>query len=416
MTSKIVVNNIEADAGISTVTFASNISAPTFVGNLNTTSGVITARTITGVSTAGITTAYIGSINDGPISGARNRIINGDMRVDQRNSGVSTTVSTTSVGAYTLDRWNAASAPSLGAATVIRSGTAPVGFTSSLLWTTTTASGTLTGSQFACVNQVIEGYNTSDLSWGTANAKSVTLSFWVRCSLTGTFSGSIRNFAGTRGYIFTYTINTQNTFEYKTITIPGDTAGTWTIDNTGSIQLSFSLGTGPNYSTTAGSWQAGNLLATTGETQVINNLNATWYLTGVQLEAGTVATPFERRSYGQELALCQRYYYRDTYTVVSNVEHFLFYGSMYGTTQLEGVYSFPVEMRSAPTLGNSALSTFKLRNGAETPTSLAIYGANTRSGLIYTSNTATGTQKQANALMSISTNGTVTYLEFNAEL
>jgi len=347
-----LTGNINA-TGVSTIaTLNVTQSNPT---NLNvsgvTTTATLRAISIVGVTTAGITTAYIGAVNDGPISGARNKIINGDMRIDQRNAGVSTVVSTAGSGGYTLDRWNCVELTD-GVATVIRSGTAPVGFTSSLLWTTTTADASLAATQYCGISHFIEGFNISDLSWGTANAVPVTLSFWVRSSLTGTFGGAIRNPAGTRSYPFTYTISSANTFEYKTITIPGDTSGTYLTDNSAGIQIHFSLGTGSNFTGTAGSWAAANYIAATSENApVIGTLNATWYLTGVQLEPGTVATPFERRSYGQELALCQRY----CYVLSGSLQ---FNGSGYSryflhTSSASGALSyitFPVQMRSTPTL------------------------------------------------------------------
>jgi len=185
---------------------------------------------------------------------------------------------------------------------------APAGFISSAKLTTTTADTSLGTSQYVFFQQRIEGTNTADLAWGTASAKTVTLSFWVRSSLTGTFGGSLMNSGYTRSYPFSYTISAADTWEQKTITIAGDTTGTWLTDTGIGIRLSFGLGIGSTYSGTAGAWASSELYAPTGATSVIGTLNATWYITGVQLEAGSVATSFERRSYGTELQLCQRYY------------------------------------------------------------------------------------------------------------
>ena len=236
--------------------------------------------------------------------GFRNRIINGDMRIDQRNAGASVTLGASL--AYTLDRW-AGAEDTDGAATVIQDTVAPTGFTNSLKFTTTTADASLGATQFAYVAQAIEGLNVSDLAWGTASAQTVTLSFQVRSSLTGTFGGAITNSAFNRSYPFTYTISAANTWETKTITIAGDTSGTWLTTNGVGMRVQFGLGVGSTYSGTAGAWAGSQFISATGATSVIGTLSATWQITGVQLEAGSVASPFERRDYGRELAMCQRY-------------------------------------------------------------------------------------------------------------
>jgi hypothetical protein len=233
----------------------------------------------------------------------KNRVINGDMRIDQRNAGAAVTANT----AYPVDRFTVAHSTD-GAFSAQQDSSAPTGFVNSIKYTTTTADGTLTGTQrLGCV-QRIEGTNIADLAWGTANAKTVTLSFWVRSSLTGTFGGTFKNSDNTRSYPFTYTISAADTWEYKTVTVAGDTSGTWLTTTGVGIRLEFGLGCGPDGSGTAGAWASANLFSATGATSVIGTLNATWYITGVQLEVGSVATPFERRPYGTELALCQRYY------------------------------------------------------------------------------------------------------------
>jgi len=237
----------------------------------------------------------------------RNRIINGDMRIDQRNAGASVTL-TNSVG-YVVDRFRSvALGTSLGFSTA-RSTTAPTGFVNSLLATVTTAKNPSSTDQ-ARVNQYIEGFNVSDFGWGTASAVSITLSFWVRSSVIGTYCVAFSNAdSPTRSYVGTYTINSSNTWEYKTITVPGDTSGTWTTGNSVGLGVSFSLGCGTSFNAAAsGTWYGAEYQQTAAQTLWINNASATFYLTGVQLEVGTAATPFERRQYGQELALCQRYY------------------------------------------------------------------------------------------------------------
>jgi hypothetical protein len=233
--------------------------------------------------------------------GFRNRIINGDMRIAQRG-----TAAVTASGDYPVDRFIMGNNTD-GAFSAQQDSSAPAGFVNSVKITTTTADGTLTTDQQLNFRQAIEGTNVSDLAWGTANAKTVTLSFWVRSSLTGTFGGSLKNSASDRSYPFTYSISVADTWEYKTVTIPGDTSGTWLTTTGVGVTVFFGLGVGPDRSGTAGAWAGANYSSATGGTSVIGTLNATWYVTGVQFEVGSVATPFERRPFGTELALCQRY-------------------------------------------------------------------------------------------------------------
>jgi hypothetical protein len=269
----------------------------------------------------------------------RNRLINADMRIDQRNAGASVTPIN---GQYTLDRWQAGHTQT-SKFSVQQSSTVPVGFTKSLLVTSLSAYSVLSSDSFT-VQQMIEGYNVADLAWGTANAATVTLSFWVRSSLTGTFAGVLENSAYARSYPFTYTISSANTWEKKSITVTGDTTGTWNTDNTGGINVRFSLGAGSTYSGTAGAWAAANYSSATGATSVVGTNGATFYITGVQLEKGTTATSFDYRPYGTELSLCQRYYYRTTPITSSRI--CMAFAST--TTIAYGLINFPVTMRSAP--------------------------------------------------------------------
>ena len=287
--------------------------------------------------------------NVGPF---KNRIINGDMRIDQRNAGSAVTINTTAK-TYIVDRWHANGQSSDGVFTVQQSTTAPTGFTNSLLTTVTTEEGYIGPDQYYLLCQRIEGYNVADLGFGSATAKTVTLSFWVRSSLTGTFSGSLENSAENRSYPYTYSISAADTWEQKTITISGDTSGTWVTNNGIGLFVWFDLGCGSNKRGTAGSWTGSNLYGATGATSLIGTNGATFYITGVQLEAGTVATPFERRSYGQELSLCQRYYWK-TYlnnTVAGSVSQ---PGAFMITVPFTGnsvrlTHPFKVQMRAAPT-------------------------------------------------------------------
>ena len=236
------------------------------------------------------------------LQGFRNRIINGDMRIDQRNAGAAVSAG----NAYTLDRWAVRTDTGSGNTTQ-QSTTVPTGFKNSLIVTIGTGASPTSG-QRNYIQQNIEGLNVSDLAWGSASAKTVTLSFWVRSSLTGTFGGALQNSAGDRSYPFTYTISAANTYEYKTVTIAGDTTGTWLTTNGIGIALYIGLGLGSTFNGTAGAWAAADYRSATGSTNVVATSGATFYITGVQLEVGSVATPFERRDYGRELIMCQRYY------------------------------------------------------------------------------------------------------------
>lgn len=239
----------------------------------------------------------------------KNKIINGNMVIDQRNAGASVTMTT---NLFTLDRWAGilTQASKYSIQQNAGSVTPPAGFTNYLGVTSLSAYSVLTGDTFF-VYQAIEGYNFADMQWGTASAKTVTLSFWVRSSLTGTFGGALSNEAGNRSYPFNYTISAANTWEQKSVTIAGDTTGTWAGATNGTgVNVRFGLGSGATFSATAGAWGAGNIVQATGNVSVVGTNGATWYLTGVQLEVGTQATAFSTAggSYGAELALCQRYY------------------------------------------------------------------------------------------------------------
>jgi hypothetical protein len=239
--------------------------------------------------------------SDGALSN-RSRIINGAMVIDQRNAGAAVSAN----GAYPTDRWQIG--VSGGTWSVQQSTTAPDNFKNSTAVTVSTGY-TKSASHQNNIRQFIEGQNVYDLNYGTSAAQTTTLSFWVRSSLTGTFSGSLINSAYDRSYVFTYSVSSANTWEYKTVTIAGDTSGTWLTTNGVGIRLFFDLGSGSNYETTAGAWTAGELRRVSGAVDVVATTGATFYLTGVQLEIGDTATPFEHpRSYGDELARCQRYF------------------------------------------------------------------------------------------------------------
>jgi len=268
----------------------------------------------------------------------KNRIINGDFRIDQRNNGASVTASTTGNEIYTLDRWSyyASQASKFTVQQNAAAVTPPAGFTN-YLGITSSSAYSITSSDWFTIKQSIEGFNGSDLGWGTANAKTVTLSFWVRSSLTGTFGGSVRNSLGNRSYPFSYSIPVANTWTLISITIAGDTTGTWATDNTTFAQIFFGLGVGSSNSGTAGAWAASGFGSATGATSVVGTNGATFYITGVQLEQNTSATPFERRLYNQELANCQRYFQKSYKVGTVPGTAVSTFTEMNGRTGLQGV-------------------------------------------------------------------------------
>jgi hypothetical protein len=286
--------------------------------------------------------------------GFKNRIINGAMVIDQRNAGASVTPTTTNT--YVLDRWLTSLSASSKYSVQQNAGsvTPPTGYINYLGCTSLSAY-TVGAAENFCIQQKIEGLNVADLAWGTASAATVTLSFWVYSSLTGTFGGSVRNNNQTRAYPFTYTISSANTWTQASVTIAGDTTGTWLTTNGTGINVVFSLGTGSTLSGTAGAWAATNYNSATGAVSVVGTNGATWYITGVQLEKGSTATSFDYRPYGTELMLCQRYYYKTGLTAFSP----LFTGSCQSTTGARGILQLPVPTRTAPTsitVGGSAPS------------------------------------------------------------
>jgi hypothetical protein len=292
------------------------------------------------------------------LQGFRNRIINGDMRIAQRG-----TAAVTTNGAYPVDRFQAGNNTD-GAFAAQQDASAPAGFVNSVKFTTTTADATLTTTQSLQFQQKIEGTNFADLGWGTAAAQTVTLSFWVRSSLTGTFGGAVANDAVDRSYVFAYSISAADTWEYKTVTIPGDTTGTWLKNTETALRLYFGLGQGPDRQGTAGVWAGSFLQSVTGAVSVIGTLNATWFITGVQLEAGSVATPFERRPFGTELALCMRYFYK-----IDADASTLSYASGWfaSTTSARVSVPTPTTLRAAPTLTVTLTDAIRGAAGSFTP-------------------------------------------------
>jgi hypothetical protein len=273
-----------------------------------------------------------------------NRIINGAMTIDQRNAGAS--VATSSSTQYTVDRWQALAVPTTKYTVQQNAGavTPPVGFTN-YLGATSTSEYSVVSTDRCGIRQFIEGYNVADLGWGTANAQPVTISFWVRSSLTGTFGGSVGNDAGNRNYPFSYAINAANTWEQKSVTIAGDTTGTWDTTTATGINLIFGLGVGSTYSDTAGAWSSSLFYSSTGAVSVIGTNGATWYITGVQLEAGSTASPFAHENYGDTLQKCQRYFAN----ILPSLDLPVVRVSASDTLR-RGTVPFSTTMRSAPTV------------------------------------------------------------------
>jgi hypothetical protein len=318
-TSGAVTLSVPAVAGSSTVTL------PSTTGNISV-----------------MPTGYTAGAGD--TSRFKNRIINGDMRIDQRNNGASGTA----LG-YTIDRfaYDASQASKFTWQQNAGSVTPPVGFSNYLGFTSSSAYSVGTGDYFYIYHR-IEGFNSVDLAWGTANAKTVTLSFWVRSSLTGTFGGSLRNGASNYSYPFTYTISSANTWTQINVTIAGPTAGTWLGATNGiGVQVLFGLGSGSTYNGTAGAWAGSNYLSSIGATSVVGTSGATWYVTGVQLEVGSQATSFEYVDYGTQLVQCQRYYEVGSFTQRAAASNGNYVGQF---------FPFSVTKRTGPSMAASGTS------------------------------------------------------------
>jgi hypothetical protein len=342
----------------------------------------------------------------------RNRIINGNMMIDQRNAGASVTPS--SGQTYLIDRFCVYNSQASKYTSQQNAGsvTPPSGYTNYLGLTSSSAY-SITSTDIFMLQQRIEGYNVADLGWGTANAQPVTLSFWVRSSLTGTFGGSITNNGSGRCYPFTYAISSANTWEQKTITIAGDTTGTWNKTNSIGLYVIWGLGVGSTYSGTAGSWSSSEYYSATGGTSFVGTNGATFYITGVQLEAGSAASPFENRLYGTELALCQRYYY----VHASDANKPISLGSYANSTYVEGYVVFKSTMRANPTLvtvsGTNYYGIYRA-GSADTFDSFGLDAAiSTNTAIIYNSTQVSGTGGQVGNMY---TNNASSLIAFTAEL
>jgi hypothetical protein len=356
-------------------------TSPTITTATLASPNITTALTLTGsagtagqaLTSGGSGVAPTWSTVSSDTVGFKNRIFNGQMVIDQRNAGASLAITTT--GQYSVDRFQGGVYGSgTGRFSLQQSSTVPAGFTNSLLATVTTADASPSASYGYAITQPIEGYNIADLGWGTANAQSATLSFWVRSSVTGTFPVVFQNNAADKAYGGQYTISSANTWEQKSIVVSGVTSGTWLTTNGAGIYVNFGLGGGSNRTMSSGLQTIGGALTTmnvTGSTQLIATNGATFYITGVQLEKGSTATSFDYRPYGTELLLCQRYYettaYPDvTFTAGATRSGLVFGG---GGANSSG-FSFLVPKRT-----NSPTVTLYSRNNTSGAASLLATGA-----------------------------------------
>tara|TARA_A100001234_G_scaffold41713_1_gene33977 strand:- start:246 stop:1508 length:1263 start_codon:yes stop_codon:yes gene_type:complete len=353
MTSKIIVNNIESDSGISSITFNDDI----LVGDINST-GTSTFNVISGVSTIGVTTVHLTGINNlnypnvGSLSN-RNIVINGGMTVAQRSTSTSTILG--SPAYRTIDRFRIElSGYTTAEGTLSQSSESPVGFSSSLRVNVTTAE-SIAAADLATIRYRVEAQDCQQFAYGTSQAKTLTLSFWVRSSLTGTYAVSLYQVDDGRNLGLTYNIDTADTWEHKSLNIPPDTTGVIDDDNEEGFQIAWNLSAGSNFKGTDNTtWGAySNARWANGHTADLFGSTSNFYLTGVQLETGSIATPFEHRRYSDELARCQRYCYAavadgsiDNYAPLAN-------GRYYSATNAQFNIFFPVTMRYPPTLDSS---------------------------------------------------------------
>jgi hypothetical protein len=371
------------------------------VGGLSVTgdaSGILQLASADGTTAVTIDASqnvtFARSVNTPNTFGFKNRIINGGMVIDQRNAGTSVTPTTSG---YNVDRW--VSELSLASKFSVQQNaggvTPPVGF-SNYLGVTSLSAYSIVASDYFMITQYIEGYNIADLGFGTASASPVTLSFQVRSSLTGIFGGALTNGANNYNYPFSYSIPVANTWTTISIPITGATSGTWLATNGQGLTVNISLGMGSTRSGTAGSWQAANLHSATGAVSVVGTSGATFYITGVQLEKGSVATSFDQRAYSQELAMCQRYYWR-TLGVASSFPSVN--GQSFTNTANYGIaIPFPVQMRSTPTVNKNG--TWAV-SGCNQP---VVQGVDVNGFYIYAAGTGVGN-------MAFSPSGSTTYLD-----
>jgi hypothetical protein len=348
---------------------------------------------------------------DTTFGGMRNRIINGDMRINQRGN------TTYTISGYNLDRWESVDAHANAAFTVGASADFPAGSGSSnSAIVTITSSGTTGSGDIVIFRQSIEGFNVEDLEFGTATAKTVSLSFWVKSSVTGTYSVAVSNSANNRHYIRHYTIISANTWEYKTVTIPGDTTGTWLKGNSAGLRLKFALAAGTTYQGTVDSWNAADVIGTSSAVNLTSTNGATWQITGVQLEKGSAASAFENRQYGTELALCQRYFQRN---VFDNDSYPFSAGYAYATNTVAAYLPLAVSMRATPTAAivvNMSIRGSGLNNQNLSSLGTIYQGLQTGSSVLFCNPTTSGTNLTASNTYVLCNQGGQSGFTLSAEL
>jgi len=333
--------------------------------------------------------------------GVRNLIINGDMRIDQRNNGSAVTTTNT----FVTDRWKQDQVGG-GVISFQRSTESPDDFNYSLSATVTTADAT---PSYYRIAQKIEGSNVIHLNCGTSSAQTITLSFWVRSSITGTYCIGLQNSAFNRGYSSEYTINSANTWERKTITATCDTTGTWLIDNGIGLTVYFDLGSSASYNLTPDTWTSANAWKTSNQTAWIGTSGATFYITGIQLEVGTEATPFEQRPYDMELARCQRYFQRHYDPALRGVYN----GVTSGGASRMG-FLIPVSMRATPVA--TTTGTFSFWNGATTTSATTTNGIFTSTSSVEFDFNIGAASTQGQACIAYTSNSTTKWIDLNSEL
>ena len=364
--------NTEFDNIATAVNSKSDTASPTFTGTVTipilSYAGTTLSAAVTGTgkmvldTSPTLVTPALGTPSSGVLTnctgvqytGFKNRIINGAMVIDQRNAGASVSVGT-ATGTYTLDRWRVYHDTAITSnITAQQSTTVPTtGYINSQILTNGTAASAAAG-DVNIIQQRIEGLNVADLNFGSATAATVTLSFWVRSSLTGTFAVTLSNSAQNRSYVSTYTISVANTWEQKTVTVAGDQSGTWLTTSGIGLIASWDLGSGTSLNTTASAWQAGQYFRTSACTSFIGTTGATFYITGVQLEKGSTATSFDYRPYGTELALCQRYYE----VLYNSADNAGVWGSFTTTNGYRGNWYFKAQKRTAASVSLAGSSTW----------------------------------------------------------